>query len=150
DPAAGPQTDSGSDTSVTETPPVTADALPFEGRRDTLAALIHSGCAALAERTPTLMTIRGDDGIGKTRLAVALHHALSDAAPAARVLAIRCQDPSVGEMDGTIRALLRRLIAPSRRRETREQLQALVGDGWPAVALILGWLGLDAPELVPL
>jgi predicted ATPase/predicted Ser/Thr protein kinase len=131
-----------------------AEAQPFEGRRETMAALIHSSCAAVATRTPTLMTICADDGIGKTRLAAALHHALIEAIPTARVLVFRGQDPAVSEVDGTIRAILRRLAAPAertlRRRKLREHLQAQVGDGWPAVALTLGWIGHDAPELAPL
>ncbi len=128
---------------------------PFEGRRETMAALVHSGCAALAARAPTLVTIRGDAGIGKTRLAAALHRAMTQAVPDARVLAFRSQDPAVGEVDETIRAILRRLlVSPSemtmRPEEMHAHLQAQVGDGWPAVALALGWLGRGAPELLPL
>jgi tetratricopeptide (TPR) repeat protein/predicted Ser/Thr protein kinase len=131
-----------------------AEAQPFEGRRETMATLIHSACAATAARAPTLVTICADVGIGKTRLAAALHQALTEAVPGGRVLAFRGQDPSVSEVDGTIRAILRRLASPAgstlRRRKMREHLQAQVGDTWPAVALTLGWLGRDAPELRPL
>jgi len=131
-----------------------AEQQPFEGRRETMATLIHSSCAAVATRTPTLMTICADAGIGKTRLAAALHHALTEAIPAARVLMFRGQDSAVSEVDGTVRAILRRLAAPAertlRRRKLREHLQAQIGDGWPAVALTLGWIGHDAPEVAPL
>ena len=126
----------------------------FEGRRDTVAALIRSGCAALASRTPTLVTVLGEDGIGKTRLAAALHRALAQTVPAARVLALRGQAPATGEMDETHRALLRLLLSPgglpARPPEPRELLQAEVGEAWPAVALTLGWIERDAPELLPL
>ncbi len=139
---------------VTElvTPPA-GEARPFEGRRELLAALVHSGCAALETRTPTLVTIRGDAGIGKSRLAAALRHELSRAAPKARVLALGGQDPAAGEVDGTLREILRRLAAPAmlgRGRDVRAHLREQVGHAWPAVALSLGWLGRDAPELQPL
>jgi tetratricopeptide (TPR) repeat protein len=129
-----------------------ADVQPFVGRREAMATLVQSGRAALSGRTPTLVTIRGDAGIGKSRLANAVRHAMTVAVPAARVLAFRGQDPSVGDVDETIRAILRRLVSPSgmpvRRHEVREHLQARVGDAWPAVALTLGWIGRDAPELL--
>jgi tetratricopeptide (TPR) repeat protein len=131
-----------------------AEAQPFEVRRETLAALVHGGCAALAARTPMLVTIRGDAGIGKTPLASALHGAMAQAVPGARVLALRGLDPSVGEVDGTIRAILRGLVSPpgviAPRPEARARLAAQLGDVWPAVALTLGWIGRDAPELEPL
>ena len=131
-----------------------APAQPFEGRGEVLAALVHSGCAALAARTPMLVTIWGDAGIGKTRLATVLRRAMGEAAPAAQVLALRGQDPSVGEVDGTLRAILRRLASPSAptvpRQELRAHLQAQVADAWPVVALTLGWIERDAPELLPL
>src|SRR5690606_24428790 len=141
-----------SDVSMAESSQI-ADA-PFVGRGEAMTALVRGGCAALASRTPTPVTIRGAAGIGKARLAIALPHAMTRAVPAARVLGFRGQDPSVGEVDETIRAILRRLVSPSvmpaRREEIRERLQAQVGDAWPAVALILGWIGRDAPELLPL
>ena len=141
------------DASVVESTQI-AEVQPFVGRRETMAALVRSGRDALATRTPTLVTIRGDAGIGKTRLAAALPHALKLAIPGIQVLAFRSQDPAVGEVDETIRAILRRLVAPSPvpvgRQELRERLQARVGDTWPAVALTLGWIGRDAPEVLPL
>ena len=145
--------DHDADVSVIEASQI-VETQPFVGRRETMDALVRSGRAAIESRTPTLVTIRGDAGIGKTRLAAALHHAMSMAVPEARVLAFRSPDPAVGEVDETIRAILRRLVSPSpvpvSRQELRERLQARVGDAWPAVALTLGWLGRDAPELLPL
>jgi serine/threonine protein kinase/predicted ATPase len=127
---------------------------PFVGRGEAMTALGRSCCAALATRAPTLVAVRGDAGIGKSRLATALHHALTLEAPTTRVLAFRGQDPSVGEMDETIRALLRRLISPvglsDNRQDRHAHLQAQVGDAWPAVALTMGWIARDAPELLPL
>ncbi len=141
------------DVSVAEASQI-AEAQPFVGRGDTMAALVRGGSAALASRTPTLLTIRGDAGIGKTRLATTLHRALAQAIPEARVLAFRGQDASVGEVDETLRAILRRLVSPSamtaRPEEMRAQLQEQIGDAWPAIALTLGWIGRDAPELLPL
>jgi eukaryotic-like serine/threonine-protein kinase len=128
------------------------ETLPFVGRGEVKTRLIHGGRAALVERVPTLVTIRGDIGIGKTRLAAELQREMEQAG--FRVYAFRGQDPSVGEVDETLRAILRRLMSiagvSTRGPEARAYLQAQVGDAWPAVALTLGEIGRDAPELEPL
>ena len=142
-----------SDVSIAEASQVTG-MFPFVGRGPAMTAVVRSCCAALASRTPTLMTVRGDAGIGKSRLATALHHAMTIEVPTARVLAFRGQDPSVGEVDETIRALLRRLMPPTGspgfEQDPIGHLRTEVGEAWPAVALTLGWIERDAPELLPL
>ncbi|HWO21625.1 MAG TPA: protein kinase [Kofleriaceae bacterium] len=143
-----------SDLSLAEPPSLVAEALPFVGRDEEMTRLVRGGEAAFAERVPTLVTIRGDAGIGKTRLTTALRQKVGQVVPSVRVLAFRGQDPSVGEVDETLRAILRRLVlisgAPTPGPEACAHVQAQVGDAWPAVALTLGWIGHDAPELEPL
>jgi class 3 adenylate cyclase/tetratricopeptide (TPR) repeat protein len=64
----------------------TATSVPFVGRDDDMALLEIVYRRAARDRVPELVTITGDAGVGKTRLASELTERLTDASPAPEIL----------------------------------------------------------------
>ncbi len=130
------------------------------GRGSELAELMEGAGMALAEGAPTLVTVLGDRGHGKTHLSTALVQQLQVALPHARVATWRAREPVQGDPEGTLRMLLRGALYDFRNAsemtgsemEGRATCFALLGprlatELWPGVASTLGWLAPGAAEL---
>jgi tetratricopeptide (TPR) repeat protein len=123
------------------------------GRGRELAELLESAGLALAEGAPTLVTVMGERGQGKTHLSAALAQQLQMALPHAWVAAWRAREPVQGDPEGTLRMLLRGGLygfrgdaeltgAESEAQATCLELLGpqLASELWPGVAFTLGWL----------
>ncbi len=130
------------------------------GRGNELAELMESAGLALVERAPTLMTVLGDRGQGKTHLCAALTQQLQVALPHAKVAAWRAREPVQGDPEGTLRLLLRGALygfqagveLTGSDHEGRATCFELLGpqlatELWPGVASTLGWLAPGAAGL---
>ena len=130
------------------------------GRGNELAELLESAGLSLVESAPTLVTVLGDRGHGKTHLSAALAQQLRLALPHAHVYAWRAREPVQGDPEGTLRVLLRGALYAARsdlsetgsERDGKALLFELLGpplasELWPGVAATLGWLAPGAPEL---
>ena len=128
---------------------------PLVGRRVLLEALLRSARAVVDGEAPTVVTVLGDLGTGKSRVARELRERLGALHPGATLLTVAVSEPDAGGVGGTIGELLRQALAlpnaaPPDAGEAllRERLGAPWGAArWPAVALSLGWLPADAPAL---
>jgi tetratricopeptide (TPR) repeat protein len=130
------------------------------GRGSELAELMEGAGLALVEGAPTLVTVLGDRGQGKTHLSAALTQQLQVALPHARVAAWRAREPVQGDPEGTLRMLLRGALYDFRGEaeltgsdhEGRATCFELLGpqlaaELWPGVASTLGWLAPGAAGL---
>ncbi|KFA89677.1 serine/threonine-protein kinase PknK [Archangium violaceum] len=130
------------------------------GRGSELAELMESAGLALVEGAPTLVTVLGDRGHGKTHLSAALAQQLQVALPNARVATWRAREPVQGDPEGTLRMLLRGALYDFRGdaeltgsdHEGRATCFELLGpqlatELWPGVASTLGWLAPGAAGL---
>lgn len=101
---------------------------PLLGRGAALAALDAS--AALVQRgLPALVTVLGDHGLGKSRLAAEAAARFRRAHPAARVISLRAGQAAAGDADRTARELWAELVgapaeAPPHRLDRARSLAA--------------------------
>ncbi len=120
------------------------------GRQAELARLMHSVRVAVQERAPTLVSVLGERGQGKSHLRAALLQLLREQVPLAQAISIRAREPVQGDPERTLRLLLREVLGaraaqPEEGDATcRKQCEELLGvslaqELWPAVALSLGW-----------
>ncbi|WP_232537156.1 serine/threonine-protein kinase PknK [Cystobacter fuscus] len=121
------------------------------GLQRELEAMVRSAVTAVRQRAPTLATVRGDQGLGKSHLATAFLHLMEQQLPEARILTLRARAPVQGDSERTLRLLLRRVLG-GRGTEPEEleasghaRCEALLGaelarELWPVVASCLGWL----------
>ena len=93
---------------------------PLVGRDEELARLRATFARVVGERAPALLTIRGEPGIGKSRLAAELPALVG---PEGRVLTGRC--PSYGE--GVTYWPLREMVDQARGERTVDALAAALG-----------------------
>ncbi|XYH93250.1 serine/threonine-protein kinase PknK [Sorangium sp. So ce1128] len=132
----------------------------FVGRRDTLEQLLHSAEEALRLRLPTVVSVIGEPGYGKTRLFAELGKQLRTRLPHARLIDLRGQEPTIGVEDATLHELVRgALDAPDTPPESgaRATLAAWLGpqlgeELGSGLAMVLGWVnermdGETFPEL---
>lgn len=129
-------------------------AEPVFGRDRALAQLIASAQAA-RDAKPTIATIIGDRGHGKTHVAAAVLTALRALDPPVDVWELRAREPVAGHSCETLRAILHRTLelpttAPADRG--RALVNQRLGDGfgaeaWAAVAVTMGWVGPDDPAV---
>ncbi|MCP3104490.1 protein kinase [Myxococcus sp. K15C18031901] len=128
------------------------------GRELETSYLLESARAAVGEAAPTLVTVMGDRGLGKSHLAAALLRELQALLPGARVYGTRSREPVQGDPDGTLRTLLRCALNgfESDQTDTEEQGRAAImkrlgptlgAELWPGVAATLGWYAPGGPEL---
>ncbi|APR88030.1 Putative serine/threonine-protein kinase pknB [Minicystis rosea] len=144
-----------------------ASAGPLLGRDALVEALLGSARAAAEGRVPTMVSVVGDAGHGKSHLFRVLGGRL-DALGIADVLDLRAREPALGDIDHTLSELLRRglglpavpppdggaellhrRLEPSAMgpRPTDPDAPPSSGaDLAPAVALALGWMASGPPD----
>ncbi|MCG8424002.1 MAG: protein kinase [Proteobacteria bacterium] len=129
------------------------------GRERELGQLFESASRALDRRRPAIATVIGEIGCGKSLLGAALAVYLREQLPAAQVIEIHARESLGGDSNRTLRQLfgatlgLSNSVEPGRspdwaRAHITGRLGSELGQAvWPAVALIMGWIGSDAPEV---
>ena len=135
--------------SSTRAAPSVEAGAPLVGRSGALAAIEASAAAAFDGACPGLLTVIGEAGLGKSRLA-AEAAGVAWRGPGAQVLSVRAAQPLPGEATREAAEVLRfALDAPGLppgdvRAFCEERLGEAIGAAaWPAVAATLGW---GAPE----
>ena len=133
-------------------PPGDDDPAPewMVGREALLDALVVEAARVTAGDAPTVTAIVGAGGHGKSHLARALIERLRAVDPRAQVIELRAQDPATGGVDHTLRELLQRALGLPAARPTDDGISARGAEIEPTVALALGWLSAEAPELAAL
>ncbi len=120
------------------------------GRQGELAELVRGARGAVHGRAPTLASVLGDRGEGKSHLAAALVQLLREQEPLARVASLRARKPVQGDPESTLHLLLRELLGECATRQEggetacRERCEELLGaplahELWPSVSFYLGW-----------
>ncbi len=128
------------------------------GRGEELQGLRESARLAVETRAPTLATVLGERGHGKSHFGATLAARLREDQPKARVHSMRAREPVQGDPSGTLRMLLRLALHSFERDETGSEEEGrtvffqrlgpeLATELWPGVSATLGWSGLDSPEL---
>ncbi|MBN1207359.1 MAG: protein kinase [Myxococcaceae bacterium] len=128
------------------------------GRGEELEGLLEGARAAVEERAPTLATVLGERGHGKSHFGAALSRRLRERLPQARIHTARAREPVQGDPSGTLRMLLRLALHAFEREEpgTPEESRAaffsrlgpeLAAELWPGVSATLGWSAPGSPEL---
>ena len=127
---------------------------PLVGRDDLLRALLEGARAACAKHQPTIATLLGESGYGKSHLAQMLVQHL-EVLPAMQTLFVRAKEVLGGVGDHTTRELLQRVLAlpdtpPSDLGHAllAEALGAPTAkEVWAGVAVAMGWAPPDHPEV---
>ncbi|HEU4382687.1 MAG TPA: protein kinase [Anaeromyxobacteraceae bacterium] len=133
-------------------------AAPLLGRDDVLDDLADAARAAVVDGAPALASVVGEAGLGKSHLAAALADRLRRLSPSPEVVELRARPPAEAGEGGTLRALLRWAlelppgVAPSPADAGRALLSLALPEerdagAWTGVALALGWISPEAPEL---
>jgi tetratricopeptide (TPR) repeat protein len=125
------------------------------GREELLKEMVDAARRATELSEPTLATIVGEPGHGKTHLVTALSRRI-ERDLSAFVIRAAAREGLVGAQSQTLPDLLRRLLdLPAETPEDggRSLLSARLGEGlgeqaWAPVALSLGWIAADHPELL--
>jgi tetratricopeptide (TPR) repeat protein len=128
---------------------------PLLGRDGLLAEILAAAEAALAAAAPTVFSLTGEAGIGKTHLAAELAVRLRRLPSAPEVVEVRGREVVAGE-DETLRALLAWALGAPAAARPSDGGRALLGaalpaalgpEAWAPVALALGWITADAAAL---
>jgi tetratricopeptide (TPR) repeat protein len=127
---------------------------PLVGRDDLLRTLLDSARGAAGGSSPTIVTLLGAPGYGKTHLAQMLVQHL-EIVPTFELLFVRAKEVLGGVEEQTARELLRSTLslpdaAPADlgRAQLAERLGADVAkDVWAGVAITMGWAPPEHPEV---
>jgi eukaryotic-like serine/threonine-protein kinase len=127
---------------------------PLVGRDELLRTLLGSARAATSQRRPTIVTMTGEAGYGKTHLAQALVQHL-EVLPGMKVVFIRAKEALGGAAEQTTRELLRATLAlPDAAPPDlgRALLAAKLGadvakEVWGGVVVTMGWAPPEHREL---
>ena len=145
-------TPTGSQAGVSSSP---AGSAALVGRDSLLEAAGQEGAACFTGACPTLTTLVGEAGLGKSRVL----HALRQRLALVEVIETRARPPSAGDPEAVLRALLLRGLgladgphpAAEVERACLERLGREQGESaWPAVALVLGALDESDARVRPI
>ncbi len=125
------------------------------GRDALLSHLTESAARALDHSEPTLVSVTGQAGHGKTRLASAIVERLVAWPRSAEVVRLSGHESAVGSVGQTLPQLLRRVLGLPEQAPADGGWSLLlpcfdagVGESaWVAVAFSLGWIETDHPEV---
>ncbi|WP_437786713.1 protein kinase domain-containing protein [Sorangium sp. So ce1097] len=133
-----------------------SDAPPMVGRADAIAALEASAAAAFSGACPALVTVLGDAGLGKSRVAAEAAAAARRLRPDAAALVVRAEQPLPGEASNDTAEILRfALAAPAAPpADPRAFCEARLGpeigaSTFASVAAALGWALPGAARAAP-
>jgi tetratricopeptide (TPR) repeat protein len=115
--------------------------------RETELARIRNAVARSAEGVPTLVTVVGGPGIGKSHFLATATSALREAFSDGELLELRAHESLEGQTRGTLRELIRVALALPEKRPhdggrtlLAERLGVLLANEvWPGVAVALDW-----------
>jgi tetratricopeptide (TPR) repeat protein len=127
---------------------------PLVGRDDVLRSLLETMRAATGASTPTITTLIGDAGYGKTHLAQMLTQHL-EVLPKVQTIFIRAKEVLGGGAGQTAKEILVRTlswpeVAPAdlgRALVTATLGADLAKDCWAGVAVAMGWADPEHPEI---
>ena len=124
----------------------TARQIPLFGQQSVLEAMAASARVTFESGCAGLVTLLGDNGLGKSRLAGEAASIAGRIRPSATIAIFRASPPLAGEVAPTARELLAWLLgvqgAPPADPKALciEKLgEAIAGEVWRAVASVLGW-----------
>jgi eukaryotic-like serine/threonine-protein kinase len=131
---------------------------PLIGRDDLLAELLRAARSATAEGNPTISTVIGDPGHGKSHLAAVLVQQLQSIVPRVEVLIVRPKEVFGQLGDEATREILRGVLplpwlAPAMPLHyIRDLLTERLGTGMAkdlsaGVAVAMGWASPDHPDI---
>jgi tetratricopeptide (TPR) repeat protein len=132
-----------------------APASDLIGRDLLLQTLITEARRALEHAEPTIVTVVSEAGYGKTQLASVLAQELEELRSSHQVLAMTAQDSMGGAVYQTLRDLLERVLDignavpdDSGQKTIIARLGQTVGSqSWAAVALVMGWVNAEHPDV---
>jgi eukaryotic-like serine/threonine-protein kinase len=141
-------------TQVSERTTTRMGIAPLVGRDEQLRTLLESARVAAGQARPTIVTLLGQPGFGKTHLAQALVQHL-EILPSLQTLFVRAKEVLGGAGDQTTRELLHATLglpdatpADLGRGLLAERLGADVAkEVWGGVAVAMGWAPPEHPEL---
>lgn len=84
---------------------------PLLGRDEILASLLASARETARDGIPTVVTVTGEPGVGKSHLFRELAEGLAPVAPGATLIALRVQEPALGDVDRTLADILEQGMA---------------------------------------
>ena len=122
---------------------------PLCGRDEELAALLVEATQATTERRPSVATVLGESGMGKSRLAMELIDRLGREG-GVEIILLTAREPLGPDADQPLAELLRRGLELDDQPGDLRLLQQRLGDDEQqcvAAAALLGWLAPDAPAV---
>ncbi|MDB4986122.1 MAG: hypothetical protein JWN04_1300 [Myxococcaceae bacterium] len=124
------------------------------GRDEPLAELREHARESLLASLPSMVTVIGEPGYGKTHFARGLEQQLERLVPAPDIIRMTAQESIVGAASQLLPDLLRRLLTlpeqvlPEEARGVLlDRLGAAGQQVWAAAALALGWIDSDHPDV---
>jgi tetratricopeptide (TPR) repeat protein len=127
---------------------------PLVGREDVLRALVESMRGATSGSIPTILTLIGEAGYGKSHLAGFLVQTI-EVLPKVQTIFIRAKEGIGGAAGQTAREIFTRALALPEEAPAdfgRATLEAALGadmakECWAGVAVSMGWASPEHPEL---
>jgi hypothetical protein len=131
-----------------------SQSMPLVGRAEIISNILDSARHASKHPQPTLFTVVGAHGYGRTHLASVVAHELARRQSGLDLFRLTAQEGVLSGVSQVFPELLRRLLdlpSESPERGGRALLVSLLGDtaekNWAGAAHALGWIDADHPEV---